>query len=51
MKNPTFRGVKPWFRIERSWLRLATIDWAEHPGFAPTKLSISFFNRSNLALF
>lgn len=51
MKKPTLRGVNPWFRIARSFDKFATIDWAEHPGFAPTKLSISVFNRSNRACF
>jgi hypothetical protein len=51
MKKPTFLGVKPWLRIERSLERLATIDWAEHPGFIPTNRKISSFNRSNRAFF
>ena len=37
--------------MDLSWARLATIDWAEQPGFAPTKFSTSFFNLSNLARF
>ena len=37
--------------MDLSCARLATIDWAEQPGFAPTKFSTSFFNLSNLARF
>ena len=51
MKNPTFLGVRPWFLITRSWDKFATMDCAEHPGFAVTNRIISFFNRSNRAFF
>ena len=34
-----------------SWDRFATMDWAEHPGFAVTNRIISFFSRSNRAFF
>lgn len=51
MKKPTFLGVSPWFRIVRSWDKFATIDWAEHPGFAVTNRIISSFSRSKRAFF
>jgi hypothetical protein len=51
MKKPIFLGVRPWFLIDLSCDKLATMDCAEHPGFAPTKFSTSFFNLSNLARF
>ena len=51
MKNPIFRGVSPWFRIVRSCAKFATMDWAEHPGFAVTNRIISSFSRSNRAFF
>ena len=51
IKKLTFRGVNPWFRMVRSWDKFATIDWAEHPGFAVTNRIISSFSRSKRAFF
>ena len=51
MNKPTFRVVKPWFRIFLSLDKKATMSAADAPGVWETYSMISFFNRSNRAFF